>query len=138
MSGEKNRQRYELATIQALRNRKANRAASSPRYYVGRMKYQLVIQFQAASMMDFDRLVAFEGALADELVGPDVVDGHDFGSGEFNIFILTDHPTSTFDQAMKAVQSASLPHSVRIAYRIITGEDYVILWPPDLVEFRIA
>jgi len=127
-----------LATIQARLNRKVNRAASSPRYYVERMKYQLVIQFQAASMMDFDRLVAFENALADELVGPDAVDGHDFGSSEFNIFILTDHPTATFDQAMRAIQSARLPHSARIAYRIITGGDYVILWPPGLVEFRIA
>jgi len=89
-------------------------------------------------MMDFDRLVAFETALADELVGTDVVDGHDFGSDEFNIFILTDRPTATFDQAMKAVQRARLPQSVRAAYRDSTGKDYVILWPEDLVEFRIA
>jgi hypothetical protein len=115
-----------------------DRASSSPRYDVGKMKYQLVIQFQATSMMDFDRVVAFEDALADELVGPDVVDGHDFGSDEFNIFILTDHPAATFDQAMKAVRRARLPQSVRVAYRNITGEDYVILWPPGLAEFRIA
>ena len=36
-------------TIQALRIRKLDRAVSSPRYYVGGMKYQLVIQFQAAA-----------------------------------------------------------------------------------------
>jgi hypothetical protein len=88
--------------------------------------------------MDFDRLVAFESALADELVGPDEVDGHDCGSGEFNIFILTNHPTETFDQAMKAVQRARLAQSVRAAYRDITGDDYVILWPADLIEFRIT
>ena len=102
------------------------------------MKYQLVIQFQASSMDDFHRLVAFESVLADELDGRNSVDGHDFGSGEFNIFVLTDDPTTTFDQTMKVFQSAKLRRSVRVAYRERTGEDYVIFWPPGLLEFRIA
>jgi hypothetical protein len=102
------------------------------------MQYQLVIQFEATSTVDFERLVAFESVLANELVGPDVVDGHDFGSGEFNIFILTNDPTTTFDQAMKVFQSARLQQSVRVAYRKLTTESYVVLWPPDLKKLRVA
>jgi len=55
------------------------------------MKCQLVLQFTAASMEDFDRLV-LEDSLIQELEGLATVDGHDFGMGEFNIFILTDDP----------------------------------------------
>lgn len=49
------------------------------------MKYQLVLQFAAASMEDFDRLVALEDRLTGELDNRATVDGHDFGLGEFNI-----------------------------------------------------
>ena len=58
------------------------------------MKYQLVLQFTADSMEDFDRLVALEDKLIEEMDDVATVDGHDFGSGEFNIFILTDDPVT--------------------------------------------
>jgi hypothetical protein len=63
------------------------------------MKYQLVLQFAADSMADFDRLVALEDRLVEELDDLTAVDGHDFGSGEFNIFILTDDPAMVFGKA---------------------------------------
>ena len=50
------------------------------------MKYQLVLQFEANTMDDFDQLVILEDKLIDELGSVATVDGHDFGSGEFNIF----------------------------------------------------
>jgi len=53
------------------------------------MNYQLGLQFAANSMADFDRLVALETKLMESLDGVGVVDGHDFGSGTFNIFVLT-------------------------------------------------
>jgi len=43
------------------------------------MKYQLVLQFAAASTEDFDRLVALEDRLIGELDDLATVDGHDFG-----------------------------------------------------------
>jgi hypothetical protein len=48
------------------------------------MKYQLVLQFRAESMMDFDELVVLEDLLIENLPPHSEVDGHDFGSGEFN------------------------------------------------------
>jgi hypothetical protein len=52
------------------------------------MKYQLVLQFAAASMEDFDRLAALEEKLIGELEDLATVDGHDFGLGAFNIFLF--------------------------------------------------
>ena len=57
------------------------------------MRYQLVLQFEPNTMDDFDQLVILEGKLIEELGSVATVDGHDFGSGEFNIFVLTDEPT---------------------------------------------
>jgi hypothetical protein len=58
------------------------------------MKYQLVLQFKATSTQDFDRLVALEDRLNEEL--NDEVDGHDFGAEEFNSFLVTDDVDKTF------------------------------------------
>jgi hypothetical protein len=59
------------------------------------MKYQLVLQFQAESVQEFDELVVLENLLVETLPLQAEVDGHDFGSGEFNIFILTDLPKAS-------------------------------------------
>jgi hypothetical protein len=100
------------------------------------MKYQLVLQFAADSTEDFDRLIALEDRLIEEL---DVatVDGHDFGSGEFNIFVLTDDPATVFGKAHGIVTSQGVPNALRSAYREMDGEDYVILWPSSLTEFSV-
>jgi hypothetical protein len=46
------------------------------------VKYQFVLQFEASSMQDFDRLVALEDSLIEEMGNIAKVDGHDFGSGK--------------------------------------------------------
>ena len=69
----------------------------------GTMKYQLVLQFAASSTEDFDRLVALEDRMIGELDDLATVDGHDFGLGEFNIFILTDDPAESFGKAQRVV-----------------------------------
>ena len=73
------------------------------------MKYQLVLQFAVDSMEDFDRLVALEDGLIEELDEAAVVDGHDFGSGQFNIFILTDGPMPVFGKAHGIVINQGVP-----------------------------
>jgi len=80
------------------------------------MKYQLVLQFAAESLEDYDRLVAVEDSLIEELGNAAKVDGHDFGSGTFNIFILTDDPTTVFGQANAIVTSQRVPNVLRSAY----------------------
>ena len=101
------------------------------------MKYQLVLQFAAFSMDDFDRLIALEASLIEELDGFATVDGHDFGLGEFNIFILTDDPTESFNKAHRVVTNQEIPNAMRSAYRQVEGEDYLPLWPSSLREFKV-
>ncbi len=84
-----------------------------------------------------DRLVAFEDRLIGELDGLASVDGHDFGLGEFNIFILTDDPAESFDRAHRVVADQVVPNAMRSAYRQVDGEDYVILWPSSLKDFKV-
>jgi hypothetical protein len=97
------------------------------------MKYQLILQFKATSTQNFDRLLAFEDHLNEEL--SDEVDGHDFGSGEFNI-LVTDDVDKTFKKVQALVKNQQIPDSMKAAYR--DGTAFVILWPPGLKEFKIA
>ncbi len=101
------------------------------------MKYQLVLQFSANSIADFDRLVLLETKLMEALDDIAAVDGHDFGSGEFNIFVLTEDPSTTFTQAHEVILDEGIPNELRSAYRKPNGEDYVILWPSALTQFRV-
>src|ERR1043166_5716217 len=101
------------------------------------MKYQLVLQSAATSMDDFDRLAALEERLIGELDNFATVDGHDFGLGEFNILILTDDPAESFDKAHRVVADHGVANAMRSAYRLLDGEDYVVLWPSTLNEFKV-
>jgi len=80
-------------------------------------------------MADFDRLVSLETILIEKLGEIRVVDGHDFGLGKFNIFVLTNEPTATFAQAHQLILNEGIPNELRSAYREANGEDYIILWP---------
>jgi len=101
------------------------------------VKYQLILQFVANSLQDFDFLVALEDQLIEELDEFAKVDGHDFGSGEFNIFILTDDPVAVFDKAHETLIKQGVPNVFRSAYHTLDREDYVILWPSSLRQFRV-
>jgi hypothetical protein len=101
------------------------------------MRYQLVLQFGATTIEDFDQLVALEDKLTQELGSVATVDGHDFGLSEFHIFMLTDEPAMIFEKAHQVVRDQGLQQSMRAAYRELTGESYVILWPSTVVEFTV-
>jgi hypothetical protein len=66
------------------------------------------------------------------------MDGHDFGSGEMNIFILTDDPVATFSLVQQTDEFIRPSKDMRAAYRRLHGEDYVCLWPPELSHFHVA
>ena len=101
------------------------------------MRYQLVLQFAADSLADYDRLVALEDRLIEELGEAATVDGHDFGLGTFNIFIFADDPATVFDKAHGIVVDQGVPNVLQSAYREMDGEDYIILWPSSLTEFNV-
>jgi hypothetical protein len=56
------------------------------------VRYILVLQWPGDSEPDFDALLSLEDRIGAALGRYASVDGHDFGSGEINIFIQTDRP----------------------------------------------
>jgi ribosomal 30S subunit maturation factor RimM len=101
------------------------------------MKYQLVLQWPGSSLKDYDEMIAMETQLIENLSKAGEVDGHDAGSGEVNIFILTDDPERTFNEAKVILGNSDHWLSVRAAYREITQDHYTILWPEGLSEFDV-
>lgn len=102
------------------------------------VKYQLVIQFPVSSTSDFDDLSILEENLSNKLGDSSIVDGHDFGSEEFNIFVLTEEPVALFQRVQEVVQNYEQGKRMRVAYREISGEGFVVLWPLDSKEFKIV
>jgi hypothetical protein len=84
------------------------------------LKYQLVLQWPGVSTADYDRLLSLEEAIRD---------GHDFGSGEMNIFIHTDNPKSECEKIksllvagknMRATSTYPLPQRGQVAFLVLT------------------
>jgi hypothetical protein len=100
--------------------------------------FQLVLQFRADNIGDYDELRVVEEQLACRLDRSATVDGHDFGSGEFNIFILTADPEGTFREVQDVCRSTQTTREMSAAYRSLSGDEYFILWPPNSTEFRVS
>ena len=99
---------------------------------------QLVLQFEATNIEDFDHLIWLEERLAEDL-GRDVeIDGHDFGRGEFNIFILAREPVEVFERVKEPVGMHCRNETFRAGYRAAGQEAYIVLWPPELDKFEVA
>jgi hypothetical protein len=65
------------------------------------------------------------------------LDGHDFGSGEFNIFIITDDVHGTFKRAQPIVNAHPYARSMTPGYRDLDADDYLPLWPSGLAQFKV-
>jgi hypothetical protein len=103
------------------------------------MDYQLVLQFKGRDLPDFDALVNLEDALQRLVESTANVDGHDMGSGEMNIFVLTGDPAATFEQVKPLLFSVSLLNKVSVAYREISSDDLTVIWPQSSMEaFLVA
>jgi hypothetical protein len=98
------------------------------------MDYQLVLQFKGNVIRDFDELVNFEDDLQRVVQPIAEVDGHDIGSGEMNIFVLTANPVATFERAKPLLSDASLLHNVGVAYRELRSDDFTVIWPESSTE----
>ncbi len=91
------------------------------------MQYQLVLQFTAETLGDFDALVALEQQLIDVL-GEAAVDGHDMGSGEANIFIVTSDPQEAFSRVLPELESSARIDALTAAYRRADEDRFHVLW----------
>jgi len=100
--------------------------------------YQLVLQFRR-TVIDLETIVALEERLIEHLVGAAQVDGHDVGSDEANVFIITSDPIDTFNRLRPILDHTNLLTAATVAYRPINGHGYSILWPAQSDEpFRVA
>jgi len=102
------------------------------------MKYQLILQLPASSAEDYDEMVELEEAIIGNLANLGCVDGHDAGSGEMNIFILTDSPKVAFDRISQISAVRNVMPKLKVAYREIGKDDFIILHPAGLTRFAIA
>ena len=103
------------------------------------MDYQLVLQFSGDSLGDYDATVALENELIAELGDSANVDGHDAGSGEVNIFIITADPVRTFRQSRVVLERNRRLGAVTAAYRPVDGDDYTVVWlDGSTKEFRVT
>jgi len=102
------------------------------------MAYQLVLQFAADTLADYDSLVEMETQLVGVL-GEGAVDGHDMGSGKANIFIHTTDPQDTFHRLIPVLERTGRISRVTAAYRRTDGDRYHVLWPSNSSrQFSIA
>lgn len=101
------------------------------------MRYQLVLQWPSSGLSSYDYLLEVEDRLIAELSDRSAVDGHDQGSEQFNIFILTEDPVATFDLVKTILNNDGYWSSISAAYRELNGDTYKILWPQDLEAFEV-
>src|SRR5688572_8890802 len=102
------------------------------------MKIQLVLELPANTIDDFNLLIELENTLIENLAKRHLVDGHDFGSGAMNIFILTERLDEALTTSKRILQAKGLLSKARIMYRY-PSEDYIILWPEEKNDLnRIA
>ena len=100
-------------------------------------RFQLVFQFsEPSNLAEFDALIDLETALI-AATGM-FVDGHDSGMGEFNIFIHTNNPRQTLEQAGGLIQTLRPGLSFAAGYRDFADDDYTPLWPLSLQSFVVA
>lgn len=102
------------------------------------MKYQLVVQWPAGSINDYDAMIEAENALIENLTDVHDVDGHDVGSSELNIFVLTNNVEKALDEVKATLEAKGFWTYARIAYREIGKSEYTVLWPKGLKVFHVA
>jgi hypothetical protein len=101
------------------------------------MRHILVLQWRGTTGADFEALIDVEDALESRLGESGTVDGHDFGSGEMNIFIETEQPLEAFMTAREVLSDRPGWADVRAASRAVGGDTYDVIWPPGLLDFSV-
>ena len=101
------------------------------------MRFQVVLQWPAHSFNDYEEMVAVEDLLIAKLSEQSEVDGHDFGTGETNIFVQTDDPRRAFEEIRTILSEHKLWPDAVIAYRQMEGTEYSVLWPQGTTTFNV-
>ena len=102
-------------------------------------KYQLVLQFPFSGLTDYDEMIVLEEALTAELGNTVLVDGHDAGAGQMNIFIHTNNPKPIFDRILMSRGSEPIFSRMKAAYRGFGTDNFTVLCPKGFKGiFRIT
>ena len=101
------------------------------------MTHILVLQWPGSTEADFEALIEMENAVEARIGALGSVDGHDFGSGEMNLFIETEQPAQAFAAAKGILGDRRAWDYVRAAFREASGDTYEMLWPPGLTGFSV-
>ena len=101
-------------------------------------KGQLVFQWSASSEAHYRLLLAIEETIRQGLGPIGLVDGHDIGAGEMNVFIHTDDRKGAFEKTMSLIQGKYHLKELMVGYRNFEDDDYTPLFPPGLSVFRVA
>jgi hypothetical protein len=103
------------------------------------MKYQLVLQLPCrSSIEDYDYLIELEEAIMEGLGDMGIVDGHDYGAGEMNVFIHTDEPATAFEKVRSILNGRSGLEQLKAGYRDFDEDDYIAIYPIGLEQFTVA
>lgn len=100
-------------------------------------RYQLVLQWPASSIEDYDALVSLEDVLIEQLPDGSELDGHDMGLGQANIFIDTDCPETTFQTIQRLLETPCARPGLKAAYREAGSDRYKVLWPAGSETFEV-
>jgi hypothetical protein len=87
---------------------------------------------------DHDARIATEDRLLEKMSCHSIVDGHDLGSREMNLFVVTDDPNAFFAQVKEILRAQVYGHVCSARYRKADGSRYTILWPKHLTQFDVA
>jgi hypothetical protein len=99
--------------------------------------YQLVYQFAYidGDLEQFNKMIELEDQLIEATADDPIaeVEGHDAGSGQMNIFLMTNAPQDAFDRLRPIIKASAAARSwgYRAAYRRVDGEEYHDLWAAD-------
>lgn len=100
------------------------------------MKYRLVLQWPMSWLMGYRQLIKMEDTLIEGLGELGDVDGHDWGSGEMNIFIHTDDPRAALGTALRLLRGRRL-RKLRAAYRRFDDDEYIPIYSHGLERFSV-
>ena len=101
------------------------------------MKYKLVLPWPGVSVADYDRLILLEETIRDGLEDVGIVGGHDFVSGEMNIFVHTDNPKYAFEKIKALPGVEENLQGLKTGYRGFEEDEYTAVYPPGLKHFSV-
>ena len=103
------------------------------------MKYQLVLQLPSSSSReDYARLLSIEETIRSKLDDSGVVDGHDIGSGEMNVFVHTDEPRASLEKILSILKDRTDLLELKAGYRDFDDDEYVPVFPASLRRFTVV